>query len=193
MSSELVAILEKEANAEIERVLDDARRQAEQLAAQANQEAQAFLAEQRQRIEADRKAAQLKSDSAAQVRAAALVLQAKDQAIAEVFSSAEAELSRLQQDKTRYGAILGGLIREAAAGLSGRITIEASSKDLDLVKQAVKDLKLDAEVKASGDVSGGVRLISSDGRLVVENTLASRVERVRSLLAPEIAARLWGS
>jgi vacuolar-type H+-ATPase subunit E/Vma4 len=193
MSSELVAILEKEANAEIQRVLDDARRQTEQLAAQANQEAQAYLAEQRQRIEADRKAAQLKSDSAAQVRAAALVLQAKDQAIAEVFSAAAAELSRLQQDKTRYGAILGGLIREAAAGLSGQNTIEASPKDLDLVQQAVKDLKLDAEVKASSDVSGGVRLISSDGRFVVENTLASRVERVRSLLAPEIAARLWGS
>jgi vacuolar-type H+-ATPase subunit E/Vma4 len=193
MSSELVTILEKEANAEIERILGEARRQAELVVTQANQEAQAYLAEQRQRIEAERKAAQVKADSAAQVRAAALVLRAKDQAIAEVFSAADAELCRLQQDKTRYAAILRGLIREAADELSGRVTVEASPKDLDLVKQAVKDLKLDAEVKVGDDVSGGVRLISDDGRFVVENTLASRVERVRSQIAPEIAARLWGS
>lgn len=193
MSSELVTILEKEANAEIERILTEARGQAERLIAQANQDAQAYLTEQRQRIEAERKAALVKADSAAQVRASALVLQAKDQAIAEVFATAGAELARLQQDKTRYGAILRGLIREASGALSGRMTVQANPKDLDLVKQAVKDLKLDAEVKPGDDISGGVRLISDDGRFVVENTLASRVARVRSLIAPEIAAQLWGS
>ncbi len=193
MSSELVTILEKEANAEIERILTEARGQGEQLIDQANQDAQAYLTEQRQRIEAERTAALVKADSAAQVRASALVLQAKDQAIAEVFATAGAELARLQQDKTRYGAILRGLIREASGALSGRMTVQANLKDLDLVKQAVKDLKLDAEVKPGDDISGGVRLTSGDGRFVVENTLASRVERVRSLIAPEIAAQLWGS
>ncbi|OLC32588.1 MAG: hypothetical protein AUH31_00240 [Armatimonadetes bacterium 13_1_40CM_64_14] len=192
MASELVTILEKEATAEIERILTEARGQAEQLMAQANQDAQAYLAEQRQRIDAERKATLVKADSAAQVRASALVLQAKDQAIAEVFVAAEAELSRLQQDKTRYGAILRGLIREASGALSGRMTVEANPQDLALVNQAVKELRLDAEVKP-GEVSGGVRLISGDGRFVVENTLASRVARVRSLIAPEIAAQLWGS
>ncbi len=193
MSSELVTILEKEANAEIERILTEARGHAERLIAQANQETQAYLAEQRQRIDAERKAALVKADSAAQVRASALVLKAKDQAIAEVFATAGADLSRLQQDKTRYGAILRGLIQEASGALSGRVTVQVNPTDLDLVKQAVKDLKLDAEVKTGDDISGGVRLISSDGRFVVENTLASRVERVRSLIVPEIAAQLWGS
>ncbi len=193
MSSELVSILEKEANAEIEHILTEARGEAERLIAQTNQETQAYLTEQRQRIDAERKAALVKADSAAQVRASALVLQAKDQAIAEVFAAAGAELSRLQQDKTRYGTILRGLIREASGALSGRVTVHASPKDLDLVKQAVKDLKLDAEVKPADDVSGGVRLASSDGRFVVENTLVSRIERARSIVAPDIAAQLWGS
>ncbi len=193
MSSELVTILEKEAHAEIERILTEARGQAERLIAQANQETQVYLTEQRQRIDAERKAALVKADSAAQVRASALVLQAKDQAIAEVFAAAGAELSRLRQDKTRYGEILRGLIREASGALSGRVTVQANPRDLDLVKQAVKDLRLDAEVKPADDTSGGIQLISDDGRFVVENTLASRVERVRSLIAPEIAVQLWGS
>ena len=126
------------------------------------------------------------------MRASALVLQAKDEALHEVLSVAEEELARVQQDKIRYGPILRGLIREASGALSGRMTVETNPKDLDLVKQAVRDLKLDAEVKAADDISGGVRLISDDGRFIVENTLTSRVERVKTLLAPEIAALLWG-
>lgn len=192
MTSELVAILEKEAAAEIERVLAEARAKAEQIGAQAHEEAQSFLDAQRQRMDAERRTAQVRAQSAAQVKAAALILQAKDQAVAEIFTSAEAELARVVQDKARYGAVLRGLIREAAGGLSGRISVEANPRDLDLVRQAVRELKLDAEVKAADDVTGGIRLISDDGRFIVENTLTSRVERVRALLAPEIAALLWG-
>jgi len=192
MSSELVAILEKEAASEIDRILGEARSQAERLVAEAKQEAQEYLTTQRQQLEAERKAAEVRALSAAQVRASALVLQARDEAIHEVFRIAEEELARLQQDKVRFGPIVRGLIKEASGALSGRITVEANPKDLDLVKQAVRDLKLDAEVKAADDVSGGVRLGSGDGRFIVENTLTSRVERVKTFLAPEIAALLWG-
>ena len=192
MSSELITILEKEAAGEIDRILGEARVQAERVVAEATRQAQEYLAAQRQQLEAERQAAKVRALSAAQVRASALVLQAKDEALHEVLSVAEEELARVQQDKVRYGPILRGLIREASGALSGRMTVEANPKDLDLAKQAVRDLKLDAEVKAADDVSGGVRLIADDSRFIVENTLASRVERVKTLLAPEIATLLWG-
>ena len=192
MSSELITILEKEAVGEIDRILGEARVQAERMVAEATRQAQEYLAAQRQQLEAEGQAAKVRALSAAQVRASALVLQAKDEALHEVLSVAEEELARVQQDKARYGPILRGLIREASGALSGRITVEANPRDLDLVKQAVRDLKLDAEVKAAEDISGGVRLISDDGRFLVENTLTSRVERVKTLMAPEIAALLWG-
>ena len=192
MSSELITILEKEAVGEIDRILGEARVQAERMVAEATRQAQEYLAAQRQQLEAEGQAAKVRALSAAQVRASALVLQAKDEALHEVLSVAEEELARVQQDKARYGPILRGLIREASGALSGRMTVEANPKDLDLAKQAVRDLTLDAEVKAAEDVSGGVRLISDDSRFIVENTLASRVERVKTLLAPEIATLLWG-
>jgi len=192
MSSELITILEKEAAGEIDRILGEARVQAERVVAEATRQAQEYLAAQRQQLEAERQAAKVRALSAAQVRASALVLQAKDEALHEVLSVAEEELARVQQDKARYGPILRGLIREASGALSGRMTVEANLKDLDLAKQAVRDLKLDAEVKAADNVSGGVRLIADDSRFIVENTLASRVERVKTLLAPEIATLLWG-
>jgi len=192
MSSELVAILERESAAEVARILEEGRARAEQITADARRAAQEQLAAARARVEHERRAAMARAGSAAQVRAAALVLQAKDRALAEVFTQAEEELRRVAQDRTRYPAVLRALIREAAAGLSGHIVVEVHPDDRDLARQAVRDLGLDAEVTPSADVSGGARVATADRRFTVENTLASRIERVRPLLASEVAALLWG-
>ena len=192
MSSELVAILEKESAAEVEGILAEARAKAQQITAEARRAAQEQLEAARARVDSERKAALARASSAAQVRASALVLQAKDRAISEVFSRAEAELARLQQDKTRYAGVLRALIREAAAGLSGQIVVEVHPDDRDLARQAVRELGLDAEVATADDVRGGARVVTADRRFVVENTLASRVERVKPVLTSELAALLWG-
>jgi len=192
MSSELVAILEKESAAEIERILAEARERAAQITAEARRQAAEHLQAARQRSEGERKAALARAASSAQVRAAALVLQAKDRALAEVFSRAEAELQRIQQDRARYAAALRALMREAAVGLSGRLVVEVHPDDRDLARQIARDLGIDAEVAAAPDVSGGVRVATLDRRFVVENTLSSRIERVKPVLASEVAAVLWG-
>src|SRR3972149_11872203 len=94
MSSELVAILEKESAAEAARVLAEAKPRAEEIEAEGRAAAQAYVESQRQRLETERKAAMAKAQSAAQVRAAALVLRAKDEAIAAVFLRAPQALPR---------------------------------------------------------------------------------------------------
>lgn len=192
MSSELVAILEKESAAEIARILAEARSRAEQIESEAKAAAQAYVDGQRQRLEAERRAALAKAHSGAQVQAAALVLRAKDEAVAEVFLRADQALLRLPQDRARYAGVLRGLIAEAATGLAGRMVVEVSPEDREAAVQIVQDLGLDAEVRPADGIRGGARVGTPDGRLVVENTLASRIARVRSLVASEVAHLLWG-
>jgi V/A-type H+-transporting ATPase subunit E len=192
MSSELVAILEKESAAEIARVRAEAKARVEQIEAEAKTAAQTYVESQRRRLDEEHKAALAKAQSGAQVQAAALVLRAKDEAIAEVFLRAEQTLLRLQQDRGRYAAVLRGLIKEAAKGLAGRILVEVHPEDREMALQAIRELGLDAEVHTAEDVHAGVRVATPDRRLIVENTLASRIERVRPLLAPEVAQLLWG-
>ena len=192
MSSDLIDILESESAAEIAHVLAEGKRRAEQIEAEGRASAEAYLESQRRRLETERQAALAKAQSGARIQAAALVLQTKDQALADVFARAEQELQRVQQDRARYAAILRGLIREAAGGLSGRIIIEVHAEDRDVAMQAARDLGVDAEIQTADDVRGGVRVSTPDRRLTVENTLASRIERVRPLLASEVAQLLWG-
>jgi V/A-type H+-transporting ATPase subunit E len=192
MTSELVAILEREAAAEAERILAEARVEAEQIAADARTEADGIRETARRRAETERKAAQTRAQSAAQLKAASLILQAKDAAIAEVFERAHRDLAQAAQDRNRYQRMLRALIKEASSELTGRLIIEVNPSDADTARQAARELGLDAEVKPSADVSGGVVVSTSDGRFVVQNTLASRLERVKPTLATEVANMLWG-
>ncbi len=191
MTSELITVLEKEASAECERILAEAHAQAEEIVAKAQREAQSYLEAQRRQAEAERAALRTKAESAAQLQAASLVLQAKDQAMRAIFADAEAVLQQISQNKAQFAKILRGLIQEGAAGLSGHLVVEVHPDDLQAARQAVKEIGLDAEVKPSPAISGGVRLRTPDGRFVVENTLASRLERIKPVLASEVAALLW--
>jgi vacuolar-type H+-ATPase subunit E/Vma4 len=191
MSSELITILEKESAAEVARILAEAKARAEQIEREAETAAREYADSQRQRLESERRAALAKAQSGAQVQAAALVLRAKDEAMADVFLRAEQGLLRLPQDRRRYAAVLRGLLREAAANLSGRLLVDVHPDDREAAAHAIRDLGLDAEIRTAEDIRGGVRVSTPDRRFSVENTLLSRIERVRAVLATDVAQLLW--
>lgn len=194
MGSELVHLLEQEARTEKDKVLTDARARADELLAAARREAEETLAASRRRLDAERTQAQTQAASTASLKAAALVLAAKDEAIRKVFQGAEAALRSAVRDPGRRRATLRDLLREAAAGLpSGHAVAEASPGDVPAVRDACRDLGLDAEVRESSGVTDGVRLTSRDGRLVVENTVPSRLARARRELVSRVAETLWGA
>lgn len=191
MNSELITILERESAAEVARILAEASSRAEQIEREAGAAVREYTDSQRQRLESERKAALAKAQSGAQVQAAALVLRAKDEAMADVFLRAEQVLLRVPQDRARSAAVLRGLLREAAANLSGRLMVEVHPDDREAAAHAVRDLGLDAEIRTTEDVRGGVRVSTPDRRFTVENTLFSRIERVRPMLATDVAQLLW--
>jgi V/A-type H+-transporting ATPase subunit E len=192
MGSELLALLEQEAAAERERILAEARTQADQMRAAAVTQAAELVESQRRQQEAALQANRVRAQSTARLAAQALLLEAKDEAIAEVFRRAEEALDQVVRDHTRYGRILEHLIPEGIQGFNGRVIIEAHPDDVKAVQAAVQRQKLDAEVRAAEGVHGGVRLFSTDGRYIVLNTLQSRLERARPALASEVARTLWG-
>lgn len=192
MSSELIALLEQEAAAERERVLTEARQQAEEIRAAAQAEARRVVEAQREQQVAALRAARVRAQSTAQLQAQALVLEQKDQAIVEVFRRAEQALGNVVGDRARYANVLERLIAEGIQGFPGHVVIETHPDDADLARSATKRQRVDAEVRSADGVRGGVRLVSADGRYVVLNTLPSRLAQARPTLVPEVARVLWG-
>ena len=85
-----------------------------------------------------------------------------------MFEKARGELNRTAQERGAYDRVLRSLIKEAAAELTGRLIIEANPADADAARAATRELGLDAEVKPSPEVSGGVVLSTTDGRFTVQ-------------------------
>ncbi len=193
MSSELLRLLEQEAQSERDKALGEARARAEQIVASARQEAEAIRAEHRRRAEGERTQIRTQAASAASLRAAALLLQAKDEAIQAVFARATDELKRVSEDPARRRKLLRHLIEEAAEGLpANRAILEVAPGDAAPAKAVCRELGLAVEVRETPEASGGIRLTTEDRRITIENTVASRLSRTRSSLVSRVAETLWG-
>lgn len=190
-SPELVALLEREAAAEREQILNDARAQADAIRAEARREAEEYLAATRGRLEAEGRAALVKAQSTAQLRSSALVLQAKEEEITRVFARAQDDLAAFASDAQRYPTVLQAFIEEGLRGTAGHAVVTVNPADQAAAEALVRTRGWDVTVQADPAVRGGGKISSPGGRFVVTNTLASRLERARPALAAEVAKILW--
>ena len=68
------------------------------------------------------------------------VLSARQELLNDLFDRARAEVSKVAGDKSKYQAVLKGLVLEAAYDLNEeKISVRAREKDYDLVKKAIED------------------------------------------------------
>ncbi len=190
-SSELITLLEREATAEREKVLAEARAQAESIRADAQREAAELLTGTRARLEAETRSALVKAQSTTHLRASSMVLQAKEEQIAGVFKAAEAELGRLAGDGQRYPSALRSFVEEAHQGFGGPAVVTVNPADQAMVESLARERGWQVTVRTDPAVQGGVRVASPDGRFMVTNTMASRLERARPALAAQVARALW--
>lgn len=190
--SELIALLEREAAAEREQLLVEARAQADAIRAEARRAADEGLAATRERLEAGARAALVRAKSTATLRASSLALQAKEDEISRVFAHGEAALAALAADVQRYPEALRRFIEEGLQALGGRGVVTVAPADQAIAEALIREQGWEATACADPTISGGARLSSPDGRLVVTNTLASRLGRARPALAAEVARKLWG-
>lgn len=190
--ADLSALLEREAGAEIEAILSEARERASEIVAQAESEAETLRASRERAAESQRQAALVRARSSAQLEAASMRLRAQQEAIVGVFDEVGERLDALARDRKRYAEVLTTLAREALAGLEGARpdAVVVHPDDEATAREALSALKLDAPLETDPSVRTGVRLRT--GRVSVENSLHGRLAALREELASEVAHALTG-
>jgi V/A-type H+-transporting ATPase subunit E len=97
--------------------------------------------------------------------------------------------------KESYRALMSSIIEESIDSVgSGEVVIECNKNDTELVKKILAELK-NRSAKVSDqhiDVLGGIRVKSADGTMTYDNTLDSRIERLKPLIRKNIAQMLRG-
>lgn len=114
------------------------------------------------------------------------------------FEEARAKLAGSSKESP-YQALMAKIVEESIPQVaSDQVVVECNKNDAELVKKIVADLsKKNSRLRASVAESpinaiGGIRVRSADGTMSFDNTLDSRIDRLKPLIRKNIARMLRG-
>lgn len=190
---EILKSMEEQAKEERERILRDAKAEAARIKEEGKKRA-----DEAYRAEFERRTAPLKAECTRIVNEARIELQRslqgrKEELWQQAVSEARKVLSGLRKSK-EYSEIFEELLHEALEGMNHDVVLEVASGDKSVAEAAAAALhRSAAAVHETLDALGGVVVYAPKTRVRAVNTLDSRLERVASLHASELAAELFGS
>ncbi len=183
--------LEDQVDAECKEIIASSHKSAEAVIQTANEEVERLnkrLLEEAAKKDGGIQSAQVKSRGH---RASKLLVLAKQEFFQQAFKLSRKKLSELPQ-KPEYSRVLEKLIQEATAHFPECTRIKVNPRDASLAKKTLSELKLKLAIESTQDLSAGVIALSADGRMSIYNTLESRLDRLISLISPQVANILYG-
>ncbi|KZT06741.1 ATPase V1/A1 complex subunit E [Laetiporus sulphureus 93-53] len=133
------------------------------------------------------------------------LLQQREEHLQDLFYSAREMILDLARDKARYVQFLEGVIVQGFLQLlEEEVTVHAREADVELVKRAtemaekhytdISGRHVTAIVQATlnKDLAGGVKLMSGNQRITLDNTLDERLRLLEDRMLPEIRSDLFG-
>lgn len=122
-----------------------------------------------------------------------------ENAVNKAFEEAKKKL-QASSGTDSYKNLLKQMVEESisAVGGSNAVIIESNKNDAEIVRKAVSELRDTGKVQQAEvsdqhiDVLGGIRIKSSGGTMTYDNTLDSRIERLKPLIRKNIAQMLRG-
>jgi vacuolar-type H+-ATPase subunit E/Vma4 len=175
----LIEKMQADVSARIESILSEAKKKASEIEAEAKAEIES--------LEKEARVASFKRLDLEKARGSAKVLQSIKQQEAElkrnliekVFEKARKQLEELDGDA--YGKLFEKLAEEAFKDLGdSKFVAVVREGDKDRITKALKTAKIQADVEETLDGQGGGLLLhSDDGRVFIDNTLFTRLDRAR--------------
>ncbi|KAJ8457097.1 hypothetical protein ONZ51_g11734 [Trametes cubensis] len=133
------------------------------------------------------------------------LLQQREEHLQDLFATARESIDALAKDEGRYVQFLEGVILQGFLSLlEPDVTVHARPKDVGQVQRAIDGATrqyteisgrtVSATVKGSlsDDIAGGVKLVSGNERITLDNTLDERLRLLEDRMLPEIRTDLFG-
>jgi V/A-type H+-transporting ATPase subunit E len=116
----------------------------------------------------------------------------KYELFSEAFARARERLASVRENGY-YEDVFRRMAEEAVRGLGeSEVVLHIDKKDIGLCRKVADDLGVRCEILADNNCMGGLIATSKDGKVVVHNTLESRLESARRRMKLEIFNTLYG-
>ncbi len=186
-----------EARAEAEKIEDTARQKTDALRKQAQSQAEAerkvILDQAKQ--EADRIRGQ--SLATGQLKARTFQLESREKLLSQVFEKVRQQIGDVSKSK-EYEQITIHLLQEALSQLNAQTAVVHADKvtlkilNDGILEKVAKELKAELSVGTTLEDRTGVLVEASQGRLVYDNTLETRLDRLKNGLRTSVFQILSG-
>ncbi|MDI6760588.1 MAG: V-type ATP synthase subunit E [Candidatus Brocadiaceae bacterium] len=90
-----------------------------------------------------------------------------------------------------YPVLFKQMLLEALKELEGEVIINVHPSDKALCQEIIRELGRNCMIEDVKGISGGVILISPDGRVTIHNSLQSRIENARKRAMEEVSGVLF--
>ncbi|MDQ3984523.1 MAG: V-type ATP synthase subunit E family protein [Thermoproteota archaeon] len=121
-----------------------------------------------------------------------------ERAVNDTFEKAKTILASSNKENS-YRLLMRKILKDSITMIdSDQVIVECNKNDIELVEKAISDSFKDnnkIKIKMSDhplNAIGGIRLTSADGSMTFDNTLDSRIERLKPLIRKSIAQMLRG-
>ena len=121
-----------------------------------------------------------------------------ERAVNDTFEKAKTILASSNKENS-YRLLMRKILKDSVTMIdSDQVIVECNKNDIELVEKAISDSFKDnnkIKIKMSDhplNAIGGIRLTSADGSMTFDNTLDSRIERLKPLIRKNIAQMLRG-
>ena len=121
-----------------------------------------------------------------------------ESAVNDTFEKAKTILASSNKENS-YRLLMRKILKDSVMMIdSDQVIVECNKNDIELAKEVISDSFKDnnkIKIKISDhplNAIGGIRLTSADGSMTFDNTLDSRIERLKPLIRKNIAQMLRG-
>ena len=121
-----------------------------------------------------------------------------ESAVNDTFEKAKKILASSNKENS-YRLLMRKILKDSVMMIdSDQVIVECNKNDIELVEKAISDIFNDnnkIKIKMSDhplNAIGGIKVTSADGSMTFDNTLDSRIERLKPLIRKNIAQMLRG-
>jgi vacuolar-type H+-ATPase subunit E/Vma4 len=189
---DLISAVKASADERIKEIRDRAKAEAEKIRKDAEEKAQgirsAYLEEAIRGVK--REKSKLIAKVGAEKRMA--LARVKDDLFQQVFTRTAQQMASAR-NHPGYRESFKKLVREAMDELAGEeIRMHIDPRDEPLCREILGEMQRNCDVVTDLTTLGGLNVTTADERLMVFNTLESRLQRAKEVLKPEIMSTLYG-
>lgn len=179
--------LDNEAKAVREDLIEKAKRDAQQIIKETEDEAgnlKMFHIEKMDlKLKGDAARIQIETD----LHRKKTITKAKEEYTNKIYFEVEKHLKDIRSNQESYKKIFKNLLIESLDAVKGnKIKIEVNQKDKEIAVSSLKELNLNHEVITGRDYLGGLTLDVDGNRIFVSNTIESRLLKSREFLKTQL-------